>query len=145
MYLDSAIIGLSIEDNITHVKHLEIKSPVLSMTGAGSVNIPKNSIDMTLNLITKAKTNISKIPLLGYILTGKEQRPSIALQVSGDLNKPDVKNTVFKEVATLPLSLLYRTLTLPVHMANTVVCFGEDNDETTDKAGNTKVEKDSKE
>ncbi|BHH83037.1 YhdP family protein [Desulforhopalus sp. 52FAK] len=134
MYISSAMVGLTIQDNITHIENIDIQSPVLSMTGAGSISIPKNQINISLNLITKAKSNISKIPLLGYILTGKEKRPSIALKVTGDLANPKVENTVFKEVATLPFSLLYRTLALPAHIANSVVDFTEEENKSKTKA-----------
>ena len=146
LYLNSAVLGLKIQDNIANVEHLAVQSPVLSMTGVGWIDIPRNMINMDLNLITMAKTNISKIPLLGYILTGKEKRPSITLQVSGDLQNPDVKNTVFRDVATLPFSLLYRTLTLPVRMVNSVIGRTADDEEvTTETKEATKVKKDSKE
>ena len=68
---------------------------------------------MEFNLITQAKANINKIPLVGYILVGDEKRPSITFKVTGDLDDPEVKHSTFQEIAILPLSILQRTFYLP--------------------------------
>ena len=102
------------------------------MKGAGEVDFIHNQMNMVVNLITQAKVNINKIPLLGYIFAGKEKRPSITLKVSGSLDDPQVDYSVFREVATLPFSILYRTLTLPSRLVDTMV-------ELNDNANNGQI------
>ncbi|MFW2368579.1 MAG: AsmA-like C-terminal domain-containing protein [Desulforhopalus sp.] len=119
--VSSAITGLVFDGGVARVETFALKSPVITMNGAGEVDFTRNQMDMDFNLITQAKVNINKIPLLGYIFAGKEKRPSITLNVSGGLDDPKVEYSVFREVATLPFSILYRTLTLPYHLVDTMV------------------------
>ena len=89
---------------------------------------------MDLNLITRAKKNINKIPLIGYILAGKDKRPSITVKVSGDLSNPDIKKSVFKEVVTQPFSMAYRTLALPGYLVSHMFALKDDGQEVEGKS-----------
>ncbi len=68
---------------------------------------------------------MNKIPLLGYIMVGNEKRPAIIVKISGDLHDPKVKHSVFRRVATLPFAILFRTLTLPFHLVESMVDHAE--------------------
>lgn len=125
--VSSAVTGLAFDGGVATVESFVLQSPVITMNGAGEVDFVRNQMDMDFNLITQAKVNISKIPLLGYIFAGKEKRPSITLKVSGGLDDPEVDFSVFREVATMPFSILYRTLTLPYHLVDTMVDANESN------------------
>ena len=109
----SLTIGLGVKKRVITVESFTLKSPVATLHGVGIIDKNKNSIDMDFNLITQAKSNINKIPLIGYILVGDEQRPSITLKVSGDLDNPEVEHSTFHEIMTLPLSILQRTFYRP--------------------------------
>lgn len=133
MYVKSAVVGMKIQNDLATIESFDVKSSVLTISGTGWISVPQNLINMDLNMITQAKTNLTKIPLIGYIIAGKEKRPSITLKVSGPLNDPTVKNSMFKEVASTPFSILYRTLTLPYYLVESMV----------DSSGNRKEKKDS--
>ena len=64
--------------------------------------------------------NVKRIPLIGYIFSGSEERPTLTLSVTGNLQSPDVENTAFKEVATYPFQVIKRTVLLPEHVAKQV-------------------------
>jgi hypothetical protein len=130
--VSTAVTGLVFDKGIATIESFSLKSPVISMKGAGEVDFIRNQMNMVVNLITQAKVNINKIPLLGYIFAGKEKRPSITLKVSGSLDDPQVDYSVFREVATLPFSILYRTLTLPSRLVDTMV-------ELNDNANNGQI------
>jgi hypothetical protein len=114
--LHSVMAGAEVINNLATFESLEVKSPLFSLTGTGQVDFNNSMIDMDINLTTRARTNIHKIPLIGYIITGEEKYPSITLEVTGKLADPDVKNPIFREIATLPFSMLYRTLKLPLNL-----------------------------
>lgn len=116
VYLDSLIAGAVVKEGVATFESLELKSPLFDMTGTGWADLPNQTVDMEINLITQAKTNIQKIPLIGYIIAGEEKHPSITLEVTGDLKDPKVDNPIFREVATMPFSMLYRTLKLPIDL-----------------------------
>lgn len=119
--VSSAVTGLVFDNGVAAIESFSLRSPVITLNGAGEVDFTRNKMDMDFNVITQAKVNINKIPLLGYIFAGKEKRPSIALKVTGGLDDPEVDYSVFREVAILPFSILYRTLTLPYHLVDTMI------------------------
>lgn len=127
----SVIAGMTVKDRLATVNSLDLESPEISIKGNGWIDFPKKKIAMDLNLITQAKKNINKIPLVGYVLVGKEKRPSITVQVSGDLFDPNVEYSAYREVATEPFYMLYRTLALPFHLVAPV--FGLDEEVPQEK------------
>ena len=108
--------ALEYRDKVMTIKSARIDSIELDVHGEGAVNLNDNSIDMTFNLITGAHKNVSRIPLIGFVISGKEKRPSVTLTVKGQLDKPEIQHTAFKEVATYPFQVLKRTVTLPGHL-----------------------------
>lgn len=126
LYVSSAVMGAKFVDGVATIKSIDITSSELSIAGKGWIDFLKKTIGMDLNLITQSKKNMQKIPLLGYILAGAEKHPSITVRVSGDLANPVVEHKTFKEVATIPFGILYRTLALPAHLVSPLI---ENNDE----------------
>lgn len=116
VFINSLIAGAVVKKGVATFESLEMKSPLFNITGTGWADFVNLQIDMDMNLITQAKTNIQKIPLIGYILAGNKKQPSITLKITGDLTDPDVENLLFQEVATMPFSMLYRTLKLPINL-----------------------------
>lgn len=116
LHLSSVVLGMKVVGGIAVIESMQIESPELSIAGLGWINFVKKKIGMSLNLITQSNKNMRKIPLVGYILAGKKKQPSITVTVSGDLTNPEVEHKAFKEVATVPFSILYRTLALPAHL-----------------------------
>jgi hypothetical protein len=108
--------ALEYRDGLMKVKSARIDSIELDVRGEGTVDLKHNNIDMTFNLITGAHKNVSRIPLIGFVISGTEKRPSVTLTVKGQLDKPEVEHTAFKEVATYPFQVLKRTVTLPGHL-----------------------------
>ncbi len=128
--VDTIAAGFEVKDGLATFSSLVLESPEISMAGKGWVDFIGKKIGMDLNLITRAKQNVNKIPLVGYILVGKEKRPSITVKVTGDLFDPEVEYSAFKEVVTEPFYMLYRTLALPAHLVAPMLekgrSFGED-------------------
>jgi AsmA-like C-terminal region/Protein of unknown function len=118
LHLSSAVFGAKVVNGVATIESMLVESPELSITGKGLIDFPEKTIDMDLNLITQSNKNMRKIPLVGYILAGKKKHPSITVKVSGDLTNPAVEHKTFKEVATIPFSILYRTLALPAHLVS---------------------------
>lgn len=125
LHLSSAVLGVKVVEGIAVIESMVIESPELSIAGQGWINFIEQKLGMSLNLITQSKKNMSKIPLVGYILAGKKKQPSITVTVSGDLADPAVEHKAFKEVATIPFSILYRTLALPAHLVSPLLENGD--------------------
>ncbi len=136
--VESLVAGLTIKGGMGTFDTLELKSPEISMLGTGWIDFVRERIGMDLNLITRAKHNINKIPLVGYILVGKEKKPSITVKVSGDLLNPDVEHSIFREVATQPFSMVFRTLALPGHLASRIFGLKPESEQKVKEQANIK-------
>lgn len=111
--------SLNLAGGTIDLKSMLMDSAELTVRGTGKVNIKDDTVDMTFNLVTGANKSISSIPVLGFILEGREDQDTIALMVTGDLHNPAVTNTAFQEVVAYPFKVLARTILLPVHWAQT--------------------------
>lgn len=116
----SAIVGMKVKENVATIESLDVDSPALSIAGKGSIDFSQKTIDMVMNLITSAKENINKIPLVGFVLVGDEKKPSITMKISGDLMDPEVTNSMYRNIAKTPFSMLYRTLKLPSRLIQSI-------------------------
>ncbi|MDY0402970.1 MAG: AsmA-like C-terminal domain-containing protein [Sulfurovum sp.] len=95
-----------------------IKGKSSTVVGKGLIDLKKNRIDIQLAIKT-AKTLgnvVGNIPLLGYILLGEDKSMTIGLTIQGTLDKPKVETSAAKEILTLPLELIKRTIESPQQM-----------------------------
>jgi len=111
-----AYAGFTIKDGMMTVKGFHINAEELVFNGKGSVDLNEKSLDIETTLVTDATTNLAKIPLIGYILVGKEENKVMTtITLTGALNNPKVENTLAKDIAIAPFNILKRALTFPVH------------------------------
>jgi len=97
-----------------------IKGKSATIVGKGELDLKKKMINIKLAIQTARELGkfVGNLPLLGYILVGKDKSMTIGLTITGSLEKPTVKTTVVKDILTLPLQLLKRTLESPKHIIN---------------------------
>ncbi len=140
--VDSLVAGMSVKSGLGTVDSFKLESPEISIAGSGWIDFVNKQIDMDLNLITRAKKNISKIPLVGYIFVGEKKHPSITVKVSGDLDTPNVTHSTFVEVVTTPFAMLFRTLGLPAYLLSPIFSSGEDEGNQEDRDGSEESSQD---
>jgi len=88
--------------------------------GKGTANIKQNKINLLLNLKTDLASDVSKIPLVGYLIfDGKSL--STTLKVTGKLNNPKIQTQLAKDIVVAPLNIIKRTLTLPYRLIKKAV------------------------
>ena len=133
MFVDSALLDLTYVGNGFRVNSFDVNASELSIRGVGKANISEDTIDLKLNLLTEGKKNLSKIPLIGYVLVGDEKVPSIKLDVTGKLSDPDIQNSAFEEIVTLPFDIGFRVLSLPFQWMDDLF-----SDEDPNAQGNSK-------
>ena len=103
------------KDDIYNISDIKIDSQELNILGKGEASIANNSVNLRLNLITDLGSSVSKIPVVGYILLGKDS-VSTSLGVSGKLDNPDVKTLIAKDIVVAPFNIIKRTLLFPLHL-----------------------------
>jgi hypothetical protein len=118
--------GFLYDNHIIDVNIFALESNAIDMTGTGVVNFKENTIKMNIDLVSKMKQNISKIPLFGYLLVGDKKQPTITLDVQGALDDPDVNTSVYKEIVKTPFDILLRTISLPAHWLKQLESLGDE-------------------
>ena len=110
--VNSAYMDFKYKDEIYKMNNIFLKSKEIDILGKGESSIKNNTIDIDLNLKTDLGSAVSKIPLVGYILLGKNS-VSTSLKVRGKLDDPEVKTQVVKDILIAPINIIKRTLMLP--------------------------------
>jgi len=124
----SAVAGIQYSQGQVEVKSISVDSPVLQATGKGLIDLSQKTIDMDIQLTSQAGKNLRKIPVVGYVVAGKEEDTSATFTVSGSLENPEVKTSVMEEIVTMPIDILYRTLNLPIHLVKKIGTYTDDID-----------------
>ena len=80
------------------------------------MDFSKQMIDMDIHIKTQASKNVGKIPLIGYVLAGKDEDASLSLKITGGFDDPEVTNSLVQDIVVYPVEILFRTLKLPFHL-----------------------------
>ncbi len=117
--ISTAYMKFTAEEDIFHISDIYLHSKELIITGKGEASFKYNTIDTDLTLKTDLGSKISKIPLLGHLLMGKDAL-STTLHVSGALDNPDINSLLAKDIAVAPLNILLRAITLPYYLIKSI-------------------------
>jgi len=116
LYVTEAYAGFHYENDKVKINGFRMVSPELTFNGQGMVNLKTKTVDMETSLVTSATNNLSKIPLLGYILVGKEKETiTTTMTLKGPMDDPVVDNTLAKDIGVGSFNIIKRALTFPVH------------------------------
>ena len=94
---------------------IEIKGEASSIFGSGELDLKKKTINVILRIqLAKALGSVvGSIPVLGYILVGKDKSVTIGLKITGSLDKPKVSVSTLEDVLSYPIDVIKRTLETP--------------------------------
>lgn len=118
--VDTSYMKFTVKDGLFNVSDFVIDSKELDIFGKGVANLKKDTIDATVNLRTDLGSNISKIPIVGYIMFNGESI-STNLSIKGKLSDPQVKSLLAKDIITAPINILKRTVLFPFKLIESVV------------------------
>ncbi|NOR56539.1 MAG: hypothetical protein GQ531_10055 [Sulfurovum sp.] len=105
----------SINTNRIILDKIEIKGETSTIFGSGEFDLKKRSINVILRiqLAKSLGTVVGNIPVLGYILVGKDKSVTIGLKITGSLDKPKVSVSTVEDVLSYPIEVIKRTLETP--------------------------------
>ncbi len=107
----------TLKNGVISTDNLVLDSKSLRMSAIGSIDITEKTIDTTLGLhpfVTIDKI-ISKIPLVGWIITGKDKSTvTMYYEIKGPLKNPHVEPIPIKGLGTQMLGIFQRLLTSPI-------------------------------
>ena len=100
-------------------EHIRMKSPVFNAVAAGEVDWVKDSIDAKIGAqpLNTIDYLVSKIPVIGHILTGKEQSLLVYyFEVKGSMRNPEVVHVPFESLSKNFTGYIERLLLSPVQL-----------------------------
>jgi len=95
-----------------------IKGDSSTIIGKGELDLVKKTIDIELGIQVARTLSkvVGSIPIVGYILVGKEKSLTVGLTITGNLDKPVVEVSAAKDILSYPLQLIKRTFETPQHL-----------------------------
>lgn len=109
----------TIRDGVLETENFTMKSPVFNAVGSGKIDLPSGTIDFDLGAqpLQTVGTLVSKIPILGYILTGKKKSLlTYYFKVKGPLSAPEVTSVPFKSLGNSVAGPLMRLFLTPARL-----------------------------
>jgi len=73
-------------------------------------------IELGVQTAREVGHTIGQIPIVGYILFGKDKSLVVGVKITGTLEKPKVHTNPVGDALLYPLKLIGRTLTAPAHL-----------------------------
>ena len=92
-----------------------IKGDSATIVGKGELDLKKKTINVELGIQVARELGkvVGSIPLVGYILVGKDKSVTVGLKITGSLDKPDVSVLAVKDILSYPLEIIKRTIEAP--------------------------------
>jgi hypothetical protein len=133
-YFDE-IGGYAVIDNgVLSTENSVMKSPVYNAVAAGRVDLAGQTFDFTMGVrpLESLDTIVSKIPIIGYAVTGKDKSfLTYYFEVKGPMSDPDVRHVPFKHLGSGVAGALKRLFLSPVRFYGNI---SGDTEQTENKA-----------
>jgi hypothetical protein len=100
------------DKGILYIKKAELRGDNLKFKAQGYIDLVKKTIKMNVDATIIVKL-VKDIPIVNYIILGKNGGINIRLLVSGKLNNPKVSKNLTKEVIKAPFGIIKRTILTP--------------------------------
>jgi len=114
-------------------KHLDIKKLVtigngIDFDGYGKVDINTGTIKSKVKLIFFKDYSklVGAIPIVNYVLLGKNKRIETKVNIFGPLENPKISTNLTKDAFSVPLNIAKRVLTSPVEFVNFLKVLGKE-------------------
>jgi hypothetical protein len=116
VYFDRIEADIEIEKGKILFQSLTLQSPAINAAGAGTIDLNRDQLQLRIGLQPLGTVDriVSRIPLIGNILTGKEKSLVVySLEVTGSLSNLRVKEVPFKNIGESALGYLERMVFTP--------------------------------
>ena len=110
-------------NNKVLVKKLNTIGNSVDFEGNGIIDLKNDTLDMNMHLIfLKGYSNIVKhVPVVNYLLLGKNNRVDTNVKIVGPINDPEIETNFIKEGLNAPLDFGKRILNTPKNLIDSIV------------------------
>jgi len=119
LFVDKAYVHFTQKNDIYDLNDIYLGSKEMDIVGKGTIDMKKKNIDIMLNLKTDLGSDVSKIPVVGYILLDGDTI-STTLSIKGKLEDPKVESHIATNIIVAPINIIIRTLKLPYKLIENV-------------------------
>jgi hypothetical protein len=119
MPFDKITGTFSFRDGIISTSDLYVDSDAINMSAVGSLNLPRDEINATIGVkpLQTIDKVVSRIPIVGWILTGKDKTLLTAyFEAKGKIGNPEVNAIPVKGMAKGVLDIFRRIFELPARL-----------------------------
>ena len=106
--------------DLLNIESISLHGDSVDIFGLGSANLRLDTLDIDLELKTlkSASTAISKVPILNYVILGKDQEISTNLKVDGTFENPKFHTQILTDTLKTPYNLIKNIIQLPANLLN---------------------------
>lgn len=111
--------SIGVADGVARTDDFFIRSEAMNISAVGSIDLPKSRIDATIGVqpLQTVDSLVSRIPVVGWILTGKDRRLITAyFEAKGNVEDPQVNAIPVKSLARGTLEIFQRIFSLPARL-----------------------------
>jgi hypothetical protein len=115
------------DKKILDIKKLVTIGNGIDFDGSGKVDINTGTIKSNIKLIFLKDYSklVGAIPIVNYVLLGKDKRVETKVNIFGPLNNPKISTNLTKDAFSVPLNIAKRVLTSPVEFVNFLKDLGD--------------------
>lgn len=113
--ITQGVIDFRYKDDLLILTSINLQGPTMNIVGSGFVNFHTNQMTVPLRVQTMKSLSsiIDAIPVVNYIILGKEGSVSVGVELSGDINNPKVTTSTLQDIATSPFNIIKRIIETP--------------------------------
>ena len=113
--IDTGKFKFYLQNKILTLKNIVLKNRFSTLKGDGYIDLKNKNLHLSfkVNVLKNLSKTIKSIPLIGYILLGKDGKFSSKVTINGDFNNPQIQTEFSKDVIKSPLNILFRVIKLP--------------------------------
>ena len=100
----------------------------IDFDGLGTVDLNTGTIKSTINLIFLKDYSkiVGAIPIVNYVLLGKDKRVETKVNIFGPLENPKISTNLTKDAFSVPLNIAKRVLTSPSEFVDFLKNLGKE-------------------
>jgi hypothetical protein len=113
--VEKGLISFSKFDDIVTIKDIKLNGTSADIIGNGKMDLETGDININLKIaiLKGASSVIKEIPLLGYIILGKDGKIYTSVTVKGTLENPNITTNIITDTAISPFKIIKRAFELP--------------------------------
>lgn len=113
----------SMNEEYLGFESIDLIGSAIDINGNGIIDLKERTINLLLKASTiKSLSNIlSNIPIVGYIILGKDGKVTTNIIVSGSLDEPKTEVSLLEDVVNAPFKMLHRIFAPLDNMVDTLI------------------------